>query len=100
MDRFLGALRGAGLVRLLVMAGVGIGLLAAIIALTTGFMTQPKQVLWSNLDPKEASEVVAALDQVTGIVTDEDIDEADHAWLVELGVSLHVANERAERAGG
>ena len=44
--------------------------------------------------------VVAALDQVTGIVTDEDIDEADHAWLVELGVSLHVANERAERAGG
>ena len=63
MDRFLGALRGAGLVRLLVMAGVGVGLLAAIIALTSGFMTQPKQVLWSNLDPKEASEVVAALDQ-------------------------------------
>ncbi|MCE3290276.1 MAG: flagellar M-ring protein FliF, partial [Caulobacter sp.] len=63
MDRFLSALRGAGLVRLLVMAGVGVGLLAAIVALTTGFMTQPKALLYSNLDLKEASEVTAALDQ-------------------------------------
>lgn len=63
MDRFLSALKGAGLVRLLVMAGVGVGLLAAIVALTTGFMTQPKQLLYSNLDLKEASEVSAALDQ-------------------------------------
>ncbi|MDO9338408.1 MAG: flagellar basal-body MS-ring/collar protein FliF [Caulobacter sp.] len=63
MDRFLGALKGAGLVRLLVMAGVGVGLLAAIIALTTGFLSQPKQLLYSNLDLKEASEVSAALDQ-------------------------------------
>ncbi|MDB5470691.1 MAG: fliF [Caulobacter sp.] len=63
MDRFLGALRGAGLVRLLVMAGIGVGLLAAIIALTSGFMTQPKALLYSNLDLKEASEVTAALDQ-------------------------------------
>ncbi len=63
MDRFLGALKGAGLVRLLVMAGVGVGLLAAIIALTSGFMTQPKALLYSNLDLKEASEVTAALDQ-------------------------------------
>jgi flagellar M-ring protein FliF len=63
VDRFLGALRGAGLVRLLVMAGVGVGLLAAIIALTSGFMSQPKQVLFSNLDLKEAAEVTQALDQ-------------------------------------
>lgn len=63
MDRFLGAFKGAGLVRLLVMAGVGVGLLAAIIALTSGFMTQPKALLYSNLDLKEASEVTAALDQ-------------------------------------
>jgi flagellar M-ring protein FliF len=45
------------------MAGVGVGLLAAIVALTTGFMTQPKALLYSNLDLKEASEVTAALDQ-------------------------------------
>lgn len=45
------------------MAGVGVGLLAAIIALTSGFMTQPKALLYSNLDLKEASEVTAALDQ-------------------------------------
>ena len=63
MDRFLSALKGAGLVRLLVMAGVGVGLLAAIVALTTGFMTQPKALLYSNLDLQEASQVTAALDQ-------------------------------------
>lgn len=63
MDRLLGALKGGGLVRLLVMVGVGVGLLAAIFALTTGFFTQPKQLLYANMDLKEAAAVTEALDQ-------------------------------------
>lgn len=63
MDRLLGALKGGGLVRLLVMAGVGVGLLAAILALTGGFFAQPKALLFSNMDLKEAGEVTQALDQ-------------------------------------
>jgi len=63
VDKLLGALKGGGLVRLLVMVGVGVGLLAAILALTTGFFTQPKALLYSNLDLKEAAEVTQALDQ-------------------------------------
>ncbi len=45
------------------MAGVGVGVLAAIIALTVSMTAQPKALLYSNLDLKEASEVTQALDQ-------------------------------------
>ncbi|WGM37578.1 flagellar basal-body MS-ring/collar protein FliF [Caulobacter sp. NIBR1757] len=45
------------------MAGIGVGLLAAVIALTTGLMTEPKVLMYERLDLKEASEVTAALDQ-------------------------------------
>eukprot|EP01030_Chromulinospumella_sphaerica_P013047 gene13047-12827_t len=45
------------------MAGVGVGLLAAVIALTSGLLTEPKALLYERLDLKEASEVTAALDQ-------------------------------------
>jgi flagellar M-ring protein FliF len=63
LDKLLGAFRGAGLVRLLVMAGVGVGVIGAIIALTVSMTAQPKALLYSNLDLKEASEVTQALDQ-------------------------------------
>ncbi|MBX3481141.1 MAG: flagellar M-ring protein FliF [Caulobacter sp.] len=63
MDRLFGALRGVGLMRLLVLGGVAIGVIGAIVALTMGITAQPKELLFSNMDLKEAAEVTQALDQ-------------------------------------
>ena len=59
----MSALRGFGLGRLAALAGIGIGLAAALVALTMNIGTQPKALLYSNLDLKEASAVVQALEQ-------------------------------------
>lgn len=59
----MSALRGFGLGRLAALAGIGIGLAAALVALTMNIGSQPKALLYSNLDLKEASAVVQALEQ-------------------------------------
>ena len=59
----MSALRGFGLGRLAALAGIGVGLAAALVALTLNIGTQPKALLYSNLDLKEASAVVQALEQ-------------------------------------
>ncbi len=59
----MSALRGFGLGRLAALAGIGVGLAAALAALTLSVGTQPKALLYSNLDLKEASAVVQALEQ-------------------------------------
>lgn len=59
----MSALRGFGLGRLAALAGIGVGLAAALVALTLNIGTQPKALLYSNLDLKEASSVVQALEQ-------------------------------------
>ncbi len=62
----MSALRGFGFGRLAALAGIGIGIAAALVALTMNIGTQPKSLLYSNLDLKEASAVVQAL-QAAGI---------------------------------
>ncbi|MDP1736884.1 MAG: flagellar basal-body MS-ring/collar protein FliF [Caulobacter sp.] len=59
----MSALRGFGLGRLAALAGIGVGLAAALVALTLSIGSQPKALLYSNLDLKEASAVVQALEQ-------------------------------------
>ncbi len=59
----MSALRGFGIGRLAALAGIGIGIAAALVALTMNIGTQPKALLYSNLDLKEASAVVQALEQ-------------------------------------
>lgn len=66
VEQFMSALRGFGFGRLAALAGIGVGLAAALVALTMNIGTQPKSLLYSNLDLKEASEVVQAL-QAAGI---------------------------------
>jgi flagellar M-ring protein FliF len=63
VDKLFGAFRGGGLGRMLVMAGIAIGVVAAIVAVIMNLSAQPKALLYSNLDAKEAAEVVQALDQ-------------------------------------
>jgi len=62
----MSALRGFGFGRLAALTGIGIGIAAALVALTMNIGTQPKALLYSNLDLKEASTVVQAL-QAAGI---------------------------------
>jgi len=59
----MSALRGFGFGRLAALGGIGVGLAAALVALTLNIGTQPKALLYSNLDLKEASAVVQALEQ-------------------------------------
>jgi flagellar M-ring protein FliF len=63
VEQFMSALRGFGLGRLAALAGIGIGVAAALVALTLNIGSQPKALLYSNLDLKEASAVAQALDQ-------------------------------------
>jgi flagellar M-ring protein FliF len=63
VEQFMSALRGFGLGRLAALAGIGVGLAAALVALTMNIGSQPKALLYSNLDLKEASAVVQALEQ-------------------------------------
>lgn len=63
MEQFLSAIRAFGLGRLAALIGVGAGVAAALVALTMNFASEPKALLYSNLDLKEAAAVTQSLDQ-------------------------------------
>lgn len=63
MESFLASIRQFGVGRLAAMLGVGAGVVAVLVALVMFMGKEPNELLYSNLDLKEASEVTAALDQ-------------------------------------
>lgn len=63
MESFLGSIRQFGVGRLAAMLGVGAGVVAVLVALVMFMGKEPNELLYSNLDLKEASEVTQALDQ-------------------------------------
>ncbi|HEY3948822.1 flagellar basal-body MS-ring/collar protein FliF [Phenylobacterium sp.] len=62
MNQILAALQRFGIGRLAAILGIGAGVAAALFAVTMG-LGQPKALLYSNLDLKEAGSITAALDQ-------------------------------------
>ncbi|HZZ31419.1 MAG TPA: flagellar basal-body MS-ring/collar protein FliF [Phenylobacterium sp.] len=62
MNQILAALQRFGFGRLAAILGIGAGVAAALFAVTMG-LGQPKALLYSNLDLKEAGSITAALDQ-------------------------------------
>ncbi|MDB5474603.1 MAG: fliF [Phenylobacterium sp.] len=62
MNQFLAALQRFGLGRLAAILGIGAGVAAALFAMTMN-LGQPKALLYSNLDLKEAGNITQALDQ-------------------------------------
>ena len=62
MDGFVAALQKFGFGRLAAIIGIGAGVAAALFAMTLS-LGQPKALLYSNLDLKEAGEITKALDQ-------------------------------------
>ena len=62
MNSFVAALQKFGIGRLAAFLGIGAGVAAALIALTLN-LGEPKALLYSNLDIKEAGSITAALDQ-------------------------------------
>ena len=63
MEQFLSALQRFGVGRLAAIVGVAAGVAAALAALVLNVGHQPKALLYSNLDLKEAASVTQALDQ-------------------------------------
>ncbi|WP_419320235.1 flagellar basal-body MS-ring/collar protein FliF [Caulobacter sp. ErkDOM-E] len=63
MDSFLSAIQRFGVGRLAALIGVGAGVVAILVALVMFMGKEPTELLYSNLDLKEASEVTQALDQ-------------------------------------
>ncbi len=63
MDSFLSAIQRFGVGRLAALIGVGAGVVAILVALIMFMGKEPTELLYSNLDLKEASEVTQALDQ-------------------------------------
>jgi flagellar M-ring protein FliF len=63
VDRFLSAIQKFGVGRLAALVGVGAGVVAVLVALTMFMGKEPSELLYSNLDLKEASSVTQALDQ-------------------------------------
>ncbi|HWU79981.1 MAG TPA: flagellar basal-body MS-ring/collar protein FliF [Caulobacter sp.] len=63
MESFLGSIQRFGVGRLAAMLGVGAGVVAVLVALVMFMGKEPNELLYSNLDLKEASEVTQALDQ-------------------------------------
>jgi len=63
LESFLGSIKQFGVGRLAAMLGVGAGVVAVLVALVMFMGKEPQELLYSNLDLKEASEVTAALDQ-------------------------------------
>jgi flagellar M-ring protein FliF len=61
LNGFVAALQRFGIGRLAAMIGIGAGVAAALFAVTMG-LGQPKALLYSNLDLKEAGEITKALD--------------------------------------
>ncbi|CAN7246612.1 flagellar basal-body MS-ring/collar protein FliF [Phenylobacterium sp. LjRoot164] len=62
MNNFVAALQRFGIGRLAAILGIGVGVAAALIALTMN-LGEPKALLYSNLDLKEAGSITTALDQ-------------------------------------
>ncbi|MBU4436150.1 MAG: flagellar M-ring protein FliF [Alphaproteobacteria bacterium] len=63
MDSFLSAIQRFGVGRLAALVGVGAGVVAILVALVMFMGKEPTELLYSNLDLKEASSVTQALDQ-------------------------------------
>jgi flagellar M-ring protein FliF len=63
VDQLLGFLQRFGIGRLATIIGVSAGVAAALFALVLNVGSQPKSLLYSNLDLKEASSITQALDQ-------------------------------------
>ncbi|MDT9146047.1 hypothetical protein RSW78_25820, partial [Escherichia coli] len=63
MVQFLSALQRFGVGRLAAIVGVAAGVAAGLAALVLNVGHQPKALLYSNLDLKEAAAVTQALDQ-------------------------------------
>ncbi|HMO41974.1 MAG TPA: flagellar basal-body MS-ring/collar protein FliF [Phenylobacterium sp.] len=62
MNQFVAALQRFGIGRLAAILGIGAGLAAALFALTMN-LGEPKALLYSNLDLREAGSITQALDQ-------------------------------------
>jgi flagellar M-ring protein FliF len=62
LNQFVGALQRFGIGRLAAILGIGAGVAAALIALTMN-LGQPKALLYSNLDMREAGSITQALEQ-------------------------------------
>jgi flagellar M-ring protein FliF len=62
LNSFVAALQRFGIGRLAALLGIGAGVAAALIALTMN-LGEPKALLYSNLDLKEAGSITTALDQ-------------------------------------
>lgn len=62
MNQFLAALQRFGIGRLAALVGIGAGVAAILIAMSLN-LGQPKALLYSNLDLKEAGSITQALDQ-------------------------------------
>jgi flagellar M-ring protein FliF len=62
LNNFVAALQRFGIGRLAAVLGIGIGVAAALVALTMN-LGEPKALLYSNLDLKEAGSITTALDQ-------------------------------------
>lgn len=62
MNNLVAAMQKFGIGRLAAILGIGAGVAAALIALTMN-LGEPKALLYSNLDLKEAGSITAALDQ-------------------------------------
>ena len=62
LNGLMGALQRFGFGRLAAILGIGAGVAAALFAVTMG-LGQPKALLYSNLDLKEAGQITQALDQ-------------------------------------
>ncbi len=63
VDSFLSAIQRFGVGRLAALVGVGSGVVAVLVALTMYMGKEPTELLYANLDLKEASSVTQALDQ-------------------------------------
>jgi flagellar M-ring protein FliF len=63
VDKFLSAIQRFGVGRLAALAGVAVGSIAVLAAVVMMLGKQPSELLYSNLDLKEASAVTQALDQ-------------------------------------
>ena len=62
MQGFLAAIQRFGIGRLAAILGIAAGVAAAFVALSMN-LSQPKALLYSNLDLKEAGTITQALDQ-------------------------------------
>jgi len=63
VDQFISALQRFGIGRLAAILGVAAGVAAALFALVLNAGSEPKALLYSNLDLKEAGSITQALDQ-------------------------------------